>query len=103
MTVVAEYGNRESPLIIHNALLLQLLEKSSDVVANLGRVGGCVLTLQFPDDLEECPLSVATLEHLPPRTLQLDGAFGKQDHAIFLAAAPATSCGQARAAVICWR
>src|ERR1700674_4172763 len=82
---------RTSDSIIDNALLPQLLEKLSDVVANLGRIGGGVLTLRFRDDLEEGALAVAMLEHLPSRALQLDGAFGKQDHEIFLAAIPAAS------------
>src|ERR1700728_807593 len=63
----------------------QLLKKLADVGANLCRIGIPELSLQFCNDLGEGALAVAALEHLPPRPLQLDRAFGEQDHAFFVA------------------
>src|ERR1700722_6932510 len=67
--------------IIHDPLFLQLLQKLADVGANLFRVRGGELLLQFADDLAEGALAVALLQNLATGALQLDGAFGEEDHA----------------------
>jgi hypothetical protein len=93
-------SNAEFSLIIHNSLLLQLLEKSTDIVANL--VGACFrkLALQFTDDVAEGALAIALFQHLPPRSLQLDRTLREQNDATIVSAAPAATGRQARLAGI---
>ncbi len=78
----------------------QLFQKLADIGANLRGVRINELCSQFFDDLRESTLAVAALEHLPPRALELDCAFGKQDQAFLIAArlgfgSPAASGGEA--------
>jgi|HubBroStandDraft_6_1064221.scaffolds.fasta_scaffold06731_9 hypothetical protein len=75
----------------------QLLKKLADVAANFGWVGDAELSLQFCDDPGEGALTVAALEYLASGALQLDRAFGKQNHALFARftfSTPAATGGQ---------
>ncbi|MGC1373054.1 MAG: MmcQ/YjbR family DNA-binding protein [Candidatus Sulfotelmatobacter sp.] len=83
-------------LIIDNPLVLQLLQKLADVAANLARIRIRKLLLQLFDYFSEGAFAIAAFEHLPPRTLQLDGAFWKQNHPLLLRAAPAATRRQTR-------
>src|ERR1019366_10188836 len=94
-------------LVINNPLVPQLFEELADVGANLGWIGIGELGLQLCDDLGEGALTVAALQYLPPRALQFDCAFGKQDHAFFAAGlvlcSPAATGGKAGLAGILGR
>ena len=85
--------------VIHDALLLQLLQKQRDVGADFFRVRGGELFLQFGDDFAEGALAVAAFKHLTSGALQFDGAFREEDHALFFARlagrTPAASGGEA--------
>jgi len=76
-------GSSQAPLIIHNPLVAELLQKLADVGADLGGIGICELGLQFFKDLAERALAVAAFEHLTSCALQFDCAFGEQDYAFF--------------------
>src|SRR5580700_4726320 len=94
--------------VVDDPLVLQLLEKLTDVDANLGWIGEAELRLQFLDDLAERALAIAALQYLQARTLQTNRAFGKQDRAAgfgaaLLLGAPAAAGRQSRLAGIFWR
>jgi hypothetical protein len=86
MTIRIDAQPLYSPLVIHDPLVPELLEKLADIGANLGGIGVAELSLQFCNDLPEGALAVAPLEHLSSGALQFDCAFGKQDDTFFLAA-----------------
>lgn len=83
-------------LIVDDSFALQLLQERADIGANFFWIGGAKFFVQFRDEFAEGALAVATFEHLTSCALQLDGAFGKQDHAVFFRAAPAAAGGKTR-------
>jgi hypothetical protein len=89
------FSPRRGTLVIDDPLALQLFQELADVTANLFWIGNRELFLQLGDDLSERALAVAALQNLAPGALQLDGAFGEEDDAVFFAAAPAASGGKA--------
>src|SRR5579863_3797036 len=93
-------GGQVQRSVVDDPFLLQLLEKLRDVVANLFRVRFIKLCLQFGNDFAEGALPVAALEHLASGALQLDGAFGKKNHAVLFGSSPAATGGQPRLAGI---
>src|SRR5581483_2928891 len=86
--------------VIHDASALQLLQEHGDITPDLLRIGRAKLLLQRGNDLAEGPPAIATFQYLSARALQLEGAFGKQNHAILLRTAPAASGGKPRLAFI---
>src|SRR5262252_6313695 len=94
--------------IVYNSLLLQLLKEQADIGANLLRISLAEFFLQLCNDLGECALAVAALEHEFACSLKLDGSFRKQDNAGFFASGlraltPAASGSEAWLACVRWR
>jgi hypothetical protein len=79
--------------VIHDASTLQLFQESAYIDANLLRISGAKLLLDFRNNFSERALTIAALEHLPSSTLQLDRTFGEQDHPIFFSSAPSAPGG----------
>jgi hypothetical protein len=95
-------------LIIHDALVAQLLEELADVGADFGGIGSGELGLQPGDDFTEGSFAVAAFEDLATGALEFDGAFGEENHAFFYAGlgfgSPAAAWGEAGfVGVLGWR
>jgi hypothetical protein len=79
--------------VIHDASTLQLFQESAYIDANLLRISGAKLLLDFRNNFSERAFPIAALEHLSSGTLQLDCTFGKQDHPILFSSAPSAPGG----------
>src|SRR5271157_313370 len=82
--------------VIDDALLLQRLQKTAYVFANLNRISPAKSRRKRTHDLQHRALSVAELQNILPRPLNPNHAFRKKHHAFLALSAPPATGSETR-------
>src|SRR5215472_1266167 len=85
-----------SALIIHDALLLQSLQKTAHILANLRRIATAVCLRKCGRNLLDRTFPVAKFQDAPPSPLNSNHAFGKQNDLFITLRPPSATGGEMR-------